>query len=63
MAYFKVLIREEFHYEVLIRADNADQAEIEVLNSNDGWGDPIHVETQSYEVAELKIFNNEVREG
>lgn len=54
MAYFKVLVREEFHYEVLVKADNASQAEMDVLNSLDGWGDAIHIETQSYEVTELK---------
>ena len=59
MAFFKVLIREEFHYEVLTRADNAEQAELEVLNSTEGWGDPIHIETQSFEVTELVVKNAE----
>jgi hypothetical protein len=53
MAYYKVLIKEEFVYEVLVSADTAEVAEQAALTGDIEWGEPIHVETHTYDVIEL----------
>lgn len=59
MAYYKVLIKEEFIYEVLVSAGTAEDAEKDVLTSGVEWGDPIHVETHTYDVVELQEKKHE----
>lgn len=53
MAYYKVLIKEEFVYEVLVRATDASEAKKEVLSSEHSWGDHIHHQCYAYETVEL----------
>ena len=53
MAYFKVLIKEEFVYEVLVKASDEVSAKLQVLNGTDGWGDAIQVTTHAYDIVEL----------
>jgi hypothetical protein len=54
MAYFKVVIKEEFVYEVLVRANTMDDAKKDVLSSNIEWGDHIYVQAHVYEAVELE---------
>ena len=53
MAYFKVLIKEEFVYEILVRATDASEAKKEVLSSGMEWGDYIHHQCYAFETVEL----------
>jgi len=57
MAYYKVLIKEEFVYEVLVSAK--DEEEAKALTTEHEWGDPIHVETHTYDVVELQEKKHE----
>lgn len=41
-------------FEVLIKADTAEEAKRNVLNNDDDWGEPIHIDSQTYKVTELK---------
>jgi hypothetical protein len=59
MAYYRVLIKEEFVYEVLVSANTAEDAEQDVLTSGIEWGEPIHVETHTYDVIELQEKKDE----
>jgi hypothetical protein len=54
MGYFKVIVEERFMFEVLIKADTAEEAKRNVLNNDDDWGEPIHIDSQTYKVTELK---------
>lgn len=54
MAYFKVLIKEEYVYEVLVRADDVVDATSKAMKYEDGWGDSISRIEQVYEVTELE---------
>jgi len=61
MAYYKVLIKEEFVYEVLVSADTAENAKD--LSNQYEWGEPISIEAHTYDVIELtekKYDNREV---
>lgn len=54
MAYFKVLIKEEYVYEVLVRADDVVDATTKAMEYEGGWGDSISRIEQVYEVTELE---------
>jgi len=55
MAYYKVLVKEEFVYEVLVRANTAEDAKKDVLTSGMEWGDHIHLQCYVDEAIELEI--------
>jgi len=57
MAYYKVLIKEEFVYEVLVSADTAEDAKN--LSNEYEWGEPISIETHTYDVIELQEKKDE----
>jgi hypothetical protein len=57
MGYYKVIIKEEFVYEVLVSADTAEDAKD--LSDEYEWGEPISIETHTYEVIELQEKQNE----
>ena len=59
MAYYKVLIKEEFVYDVLVSANTAEDAKQDVLTSDIEWGEPIHAETHIYDVIELQEKNHD----
>lgn len=57
MAYYKVLIKEEFVYEVLVSAK--DEEEAKALTLEYEWGEPIHLGTHTYDVIELQEKKDE----
>jgi hypothetical protein len=57
MAYYKVIIKEEFVYEVLVSADTAEDAKD--LSDEYEWGAPINIETHTYDVIELQEKKHE----
>ncbi len=57
MSYFKVLIKESFVYEILVRANDKDDAIKKATEFDGSWGDPIHTEVYEYTVTELEIKN------
>ena len=57
MAYYKVIIKEEFVYEVLVSAK--DEEEAKALTTEHEWGEPIHVGTHAYDVIELQEKKHE----
>jgi hypothetical protein len=57
MAYYKVLIKEEFVYEVLVSAK--DKEEAKALTTEHEWGEPINIETYTYDVIELQDKKDE----
>jgi hypothetical protein len=54
MAYYKVLVREEFTYEVLVKADEMIDAKDKAMCYEDYWGDSINREAYVYDVVELR---------
>jgi hypothetical protein len=55
-------MKEEFVYEVLVSADTAEYAEQVVLTSGVEWGEPISIETHTYDVIELQEKKDDNRE-
>ena len=55
MAYFKVLIKEEFVYEVLLSATDATTAKKKALEMECEWGDHIHHQCYIDEAVEMEI--------
>jgi hypothetical protein len=54
MAYFKVVIKEEFVYEVLLKAHSIDEAKKQVLlEYSCDWGDPVQTSNHVYDAVEL----------
>jgi len=54
MKYFKVLIKEVFTYEVLVKTEDYISAGTQALDNNWNWGDAIDVSTYVYDSIELK---------
>ena len=57
MKYFKVLIKEVFTYEVLVKAEGYVSAGTQALDNNWNWGDAVDVSTYVYDNIELKEEN------
>ena len=57
MAYYKVLIKEEFVYEVLVHGK--DEVEAQKVADVCEWGEPISIETHTYDVIELQEKKDE----
>lgn len=54
MAYFKVVIKEEFVYEVLLTATSSVEAKTKALSEYScEWGDPVQTSNHIYDVVEL----------
>ena len=54
MKYFKVLIKEVFTYEVLVKAEEYVSAGTQALDNNWNWGDAVDVSTYVYDNIKLK---------
>ena len=59
MAYYKVLIKEEFVYEVLVSADTVEDANTNALTGDMEWGEPIHIGSFTYDIVELQEKKHE----
>ena len=57
MAYYKVLIKEEFVYEVLVHAK--DKAEAEGVTGFVDWGEPLRDEIELISIVELEEKKDE----
>lgn len=57
MAYYKVLIKEEFVYEVLVHGK--DEAEAQKVVDVCEWGEPISIETKTVSIVELEEKKHE----
>jgi hypothetical protein len=57
MAYYKVLIKEEFVYEVLVHGKDKSEAQkvVDVCE----WGEPISIETKTVSIVELEEKKDE----